>query len=235
MNLYLLINIAIISVPLALSFDRRVRFYRSWLSVFGSILIVGAIYVVWDMWMAHRGDWGFNERFAGTANIGGLPTGELLFFITVPYSCLFIFEVVREYFKERRYSIPRVVWYFLSGVLLVAAILFRKQNYTFTVLLSAAAFFLITTAFFNEILSSRSFWLFMAISFVPFLLFNGLLTALPVVVYSRSAIWGIRIITIPLEDFFYSFSLLGFSVLVFRTIKKLAGRQPTRQQDVQPS
>jgi lycopene cyclase domain-containing protein len=231
MNLYLLINILIISVPLALSFDRRVRFYRSWISVFGAILIVGAIYVVWDMWMAHRGDWGFNERFAGTAHIGGLPTGELLFFVTVPYSCLFIYEVVRVYFKERRYSIPRAFWYFLSALLLAAAFFFRHQNYTFTVLLSAAAFFLITTVGFSEILSSRSFWLFMAISFVPFLLFNGLLTALPVVVYSQKAIWGIRIITIPLEDFFYSFSLLGFSALIFRAFKKLKKRQLAERQD----
>jgi hypothetical protein len=45
---------------------------------------------------------------------------------------------------------------------------------------------------------------------------QGILTALPVVPYNPTAIWGPRFITIPLEDFFYNYSLLSFYLLVYR-------------------
>jgi hypothetical protein len=62
--------------------------------------------------------------------------------------------------------------------------------------------------------------MFLVITFVPFLLFNGLLTALPVVLYNPKEIWGVRAYTIPIEDFFYSFSLLGFNALVYRLVQR---------------
>ena len=54
---------------------------------------------------------------------------------------------------------------------------------------------------------------FILISLGPFLLVNGILTGLldsvsPPVWYNDSENIGIRLMTIPVEDFFYSFSLL---------------------------
>jgi len=68
-------------------------------------------------------------------------------------------------------------------------------------------------------LKSRNFLLMLLASFPLFLLFNYLLTSIPVVLYSPQAIWGVRVLTIPLEDFFYNFTMLavyGFFYFRFR-------------------
>ena len=68
--------------------------------------------------------------------------------------------------------------------------------------------------------NSRQFWLAMLLTYVPFLIFNGLLTGIPIVVYNDAENWGIRVYTIPLEDFFYSLSLLGFNILVYLPLRR---------------
>jgi hypothetical protein len=39
---------------------------------------------------------------------------------------------------------------------------------------------------------------------------NSVLTALPVVEYDSGAIWGLRVGTIPMEDFFYNYPMQSF-------------------------
>jgi len=53
------------------------------------------------------------------------------------------------------------------------------------------------------------------VSLVPKLIVNGILTSLPVVIYNAHENIGIRIGTIPLEDFFYFFGLLLMNVLIY--------------------
>jgi lycopene cyclase domain-containing protein len=42
----------------------------------------------------------------------------------------------------------------------------------------------------------------------------------PLVVYNDAEIWGLRVYTIPLEDFFYSFSLIALTVLFYRPLRR---------------
>ena len=63
-------------------------------------------------------------------------------------------------------------------------------------------------------LRSRNFWIALGLTYLPFLAANGVLTALPIVWYDDTRILGIRAGTIPLEDFFYSFSMLALAALV---------------------
>ena len=235
MTLYLWLNVLIILFPLLLSFDRRVAFYRSWPSVLPAIAVVGILYIAWDVYMSANGHWGFNPRYSGRVRILHLPLGELLFFLTAPYSCLFIYEVVRAYFKEAHVRVPRALWLAVAGALATAAVVFRSQVYTFSVLLSVALFLSLAALLRRDILGSRHFWLFMALSYIPFLLFNGLLTGIPLVVYSSEAIWGARLYTIPVEDTLYSFSLLGFGALVHRMIadRRGAGRRKSGHRSIQ--
>jgi lycopene cyclase domain-containing protein len=222
MNLYLWILVGIAAIPLVLSFDKKVHYLSSWPVVFAAAGIVGAVYIGWDILKTEADVWGFVERFAGSFTILGLPLAEILFFLVVPFSCIFIYEVVRAYIKERTVRIPRWIWFIASAVLAVLAVVFRSRLYTFTVLLSVALFFSLTACVRPGMLASRHFWLAVALTYVPFLIFNGLLTAIPIVVYNDAENWGIRVYTIPLEDFFYSFSLLGFNFLVFRLLRRSA-------------
>ncbi len=218
MSTYTWINLIVISLPLALSFDRKVAFFRTWASVVGAVIVVGIVWVGWDVYATANGEWSFNPDYVGRLHLFGLPLGEVLFFVTVPYACLFIFAVARAYFKDRR--VPFSPWPYLgiAALLIVLAFVFGDQPYTFKVLLSTAAFLATAAVLFPGLFSSSHFWLAMGITYVPFLIVNGVLTALPIVLYADAAIWGVRVFTIPLEDFFYSFSMLGFDIMVYRAL-----------------
>jgi len=220
---YLWVNLLILGGPLALSFDSRVSYFRRWPAVFATLLVVGFFYVAWDSRAARRGDWSFNPRYLTGAGIWGLPLEEVLFFVTVPFSCIFILECVRAYLPESP------VFFFLPLYLLPAlafallAWLFRERPYTRTVSLVMSLFLLLAATLGREMVSSSHFWLALLATYVPFLLFNGVLTGLPIVIYKPRAILGVRVFSIPLEDFFYSFSMLAFYFLVFLKLRPWVG------------
>jgi lycopene cyclase domain-containing protein len=223
MDLYIFLNLAVAAIPVVLSFDKKVAFYRRWPAVFISAAVVGIVYLLWDAAATARGDWGFNEAYTGVFRIAGLPIGEILFFICVPFSCLFIFEVAGAYFADRMIRIPRHVIFLFIGAALTVAYLFRDKQYTLWVFISVAGF--LAAAAWTGLLGRRQFWIYMGISMAAFFGMNSILTGLPVVTYNPEAIFGFRIITIPLEDFFYNFSLLGFNALAFTLIKEKVGRR----------
>ena len=215
MSDYLLINIAIIFVPLLLSFDKNLEFYKKTLSVLISIIVVSSIYIVWDSFATFRNDWSFNPNYLTGLNFFHLPIEEILFFITVPYSCIFIYETLSFYLKEKQFNINKKFFYAVAVLLLLTASLFAGQNYTFTVLIFCSAFFAIGAYYFSKLLNSKIFWLTILTTYVPFLIVNYLLTSIPIVEYNSNAILGIRFLTIPVEDFFYSFSMIAFWILVY--------------------
>ena len=96
-----------------------------------------------------------------------------------------------------------------------------QQDYTFLALLSVAAWLLLTLVTDRRMLLESHTWLYLALSSLAFLLINGVLTAVPIVLYNPDAIWGTRIYTIPLEDVFYNISVLGLYLLLYRRAKKL--------------
>ncbi len=240
MSLYLLLDLAAIAGPLALSFDRRVRFVKSWLPALAAALIVGIPYAAWDWFMTTRGAWAFNPRYVFPARVAWLPLEELLFFLVVPFCCLFIHEVVASFLpvrpsparqrlsparqrlypaRQRLYPArgkpARLPWIAVGTLCALLAALAQPRLYTSTVLGITSAFFLFGALAWPKLLRSRRFWFAILLSYVPFAVMNGILTALPVVSYAPAAILGPRVVSIPLEDFLYSFTLLGFSMAAF--------------------
>ena len=56
------------------------------------------------------------------------------------------------------------------------------------------------------------------VSLVPFIVVNGILTGSynpPIVMYNPDEIINIRFLNIPIEDFFYSFSMLALTMLPY--------------------
>ncbi|MBN2508947.1 MAG: lycopene cyclase domain-containing protein [Spirochaetales bacterium] len=218
MNLYVYVNLAILFFPLVLSFDRKVHFYTHLPRILAAMIPVSTLYIIWDIIVTGIGHWSFNKVFAGGPVLLGLPLGEILFFITVPYSCLFVYEVLRAYFPEKRLNIPRWAGYTLALVMLTMIIPFSGKGYTVLALASAALAVILITHL--GLLHSRHFLLFLLISYLPFLIFNGVLTALPVVEYGPAYVTGVRITSIPIEDFFYNFSLLGITGALYALISR---------------
>ena len=219
MSTYLWFNLFIIAFPLAFSFGPWVKYYTKYKALFSSIIIVSILFVLWDLIAVYRGDWSFNSRYIIGLKVFGLPMKKILFFITVPYSCVFIYESLLYFGKDRKIPYNKYFYIFLGLLLICISLIFRHQYYTFTVLNLCALFIFITVFFLPSLFQSELYWEYIILSFIPFLIFNFLLTSYPVVVYNPNAIWGIRIITIPLEDFFYNYTLLSFYLFFYKLFK----------------
>lgn len=225
MDFYVLLNLVVVAFPLLLSFDKKVAFYKQWPGAFASIALVVLIYGGWDVWMTAQGVWSFNPDYSGTLKILGLPPGEWLFFICVPYACIFILACVRGYLKDKVLNFPPWKWLAWAGAFAMAALFFTGKTYTFTVFLSVALAFAGAAWLIPDTLKSRNFWLAMLITYLPFIVANGILTGRPVVLYDDAQNLGIRLGTIPLEDFFFSFSMLLLAMGGFDYFQTRIGRK----------
>lgn len=203
----MLINIGIIAIPLLFSFEKRITFYKRIPALLFSIFFTGFNFIVWDIIATKRGDWSFNPEHVFSFTIFHLPLEEILFFITVPYSCIFLYEVIRSYIPLKQYLIPRWFFVVLAIVLIGVAYNYSGQFYTSTVLVVSGVVLLLAAFEFIEVLQSNHFLIYLLGTFLGFGIVNYVLTSVPVVLYSDSAIFGIRAGTIPLEDFFYCFSM----------------------------
>lgn len=221
MSTYLLINILIIFFPLILSFDKNLTYYKKVPYVLQSVLFISTAYIIWDVIATKRGDWAFNPEHLLGINLLNLPLEEILFFITVPYSCIFIYETVSFYIKEKKLNVSPKVFLIPSLLLAGLGIIFYNQQYTFTVSIFSSAFFIGAIIFKEELLLSRNFWITMIISFIPFLIVNYFLTSIPVITYNDAAFSGKRFITIPYEDFLYSFSMISLWILFYELAKNM--------------
>ncbi|AFH48109.1 Hypothetical protein IALB_0397 [Ignavibacterium album JCM 16511] len=220
MSTYLIINILIIIVPLILSFDKNISYYKKLPNLIFSILIVSTAYIIWDVFATKRGDWAFNIDHLLGIYFLGLPLEEILFFITVPYSCIFIYETVKFYTKEKTIHLSKNLFLLIAATLILFGIIFNYQHYTFTVSIYTGLFFLLSVYLNMNLLNSFHYWLTMLISFIPFLVVNYFLTSIPIVTYNDSAFFGERFITIPLEDFLYSFSMISLWILFYELANK---------------
>ncbi len=210
--------------PLALSFDKKVHFYTRFIFLYKSILPVAFVFILWDIYFTKNQIWGFTKDYISTIKIINLPLEEVLFFILVPYACLFIYEVVQAYFPNL--NLKRVVPIFNFTFIGLGAILllFGFGNWYTT---SAVLIGILLIIYFGIIQKTKWYcWFVMAylVALIPFIIVNGILTGAvtpkPIVWYSEAHIVGWRIITIPIEDLFYNLALLLPITLIYERFKK---------------
>ena len=219
---YLLINFLTIFFPIVLSFDKRVAFFKSWAYVFPGLLITGLLFLFWDYLFTIYGVWSFNPEYIIGIHILDLPIEEILFFITVPFACIFVYECLNYYVKPdllRRFSSP--ISYFLIAFSILMLVLFYDRVYTLITFGLLAAVLIITEFVVKSTIMSR-FYLAYLVSLIPFYIVNGLLTSIPIVMYNDAENIAFRVGTIPFEDHFYSLSMLLINILLFEYFRKRA-------------
>ncbi len=218
--LYLWIDLFTLLGPLALSFDKKVAFYKKWKPLFISIAVMMCVFIPWDIAFTVNGIWGFNPDYLSGIELLHLPIEEWLFFVVVPYACVFIYECGKAYFKDYFQSVAKPVFFSLAIVLLLFGVLFYDRWYT-TINFIGAGSILLAALFSKQKKLGYALMGFL-IALIPFLLVNGILTGSfldePIVWYNDSENLGIRIFTIPIEDTFY---LLFFYFLVLIPYEQL--------------
>jgi lycopene cyclase domain-containing protein len=221
MSLYLSVLVFSVVIPLLLSFDKKIRFYRKWNALFPSIIIASSIYLTADIIFVKHGIWGFNPSYHSGIILLGLPLEEWLFFIAIPYASVFIHYVVVYYFPKL--VIGNIFVRTFTTMLIVLLIVLEKAYTTFN--FSLLIVVLVVALFDQSGLLNRYLFSFLFI-LIPFFIVNSLLTGtfIPgeVFWYNDRAILGIRILTVPVEDIGYAFSLILMNLLIIRNLQKLS-------------
>ncbi len=208
------------ALPLAFSFHPKIRFYREWKYLLPAIGVMGVFFLTWDHYFTKWGVWSFNPEYVTGVYLWGMPMEEWMFFLFIPYSCLFIYHCLNLFFAYRFWdkAAPFISW----GVVLVCMGLMAaglNRFYTFSTAFFLAVFILLMMIYGHRYWMGR-FYRTYIVSKIPFLIVNGALTALPVVRYNDNENLGKRIYTIPVEDAFYSMLMLMMVTAVYEWLKK---------------
>lgn len=222
--LYLLLDLLTILFPFIFSFYSKANFSKKWKHVWIAILIPGIIFLIWDELFTQLNVWGFNPEYLTGIYLGSLPLEEVLFFICIPYACVFTYEALNYLVKEdylARYQ--RILSITLISGLVIAATFSLDKWYTATTFIGLAVYLIILEFILRSGFLSRFYFSYIFV-LIPFLLVNGILTGSfiegEVVWYNDAENLGMRIGTIPVEDAFYGMLLLLMNVSVFEWLQR---------------
>ena len=97
------------------------------------------------------------------------------------------------------------------------------KEYTLLAFAAALGSVVLDRVLATHILAQRRFWVALAIMFFFKIPSNGYLTWRPIVLYDPSYFLGIRLGTIPVEDFFYGFGLITLSLVLWEYFVRKEG------------
>jgi len=229
MSLYFILLLASVAVPLLLSFDKKLRFYRQWKWLIPAISLVAIYYILWDIALTSKGIWGFNPRYTGSISISGIPLEEALFFFIIPYASLFLHFSFILYFPTLKLpeKLSQIISIFLVIISLSILIFNFDKTYTAYILPHFILAVFLGISFKPHLL--QSFLVTFLLISIPFILVNGILTGSfideEIVWYKNSENLGIRLGTIPIEDFAYGFSMIFFGLMLTETLRKRFAKQ----------
>lgn len=214
-----------LSIPFISSFHPWLKFYKNWKALSIGILGMMLVFIPWDIGFTHWGIWGFNDQYLVGLDIVNLPLEEWLFFICIPYACVFTYHCFQFFFRNLNISNH---WNIVSYILLIYSIvmlfLFYDRAYTMVTHLLGVLYI-----FYHLRIKKSSFLPLFNISFlvllIPFVISNGILTGIEfwkypflnfnsteisghIVWYNSEHISNHRLFSVPIEDFSYGYTML---------------------------
>ncbi|WP_313368265.1 lycopene cyclase domain-containing protein [Sphingobacterium mizutaii] len=206
------------------SYDKRIYFNRHFGEFLKSAIIVAIPFIAWDIWFTAKGVWWFNTDYTLGIVLAGLPIEEWLFFICIPFSCIFTYFCFEKFFRLEWLSGFNNLIVFISVIICsVMALLHYDKIYT---LITAIA--TLTTLIYLHFIV-RAEWigkasLVFTVLMLGFLPVNGVLTGTglesPIVNYNPRDFLGVRILTIPIEDAVYGYTQFLLVLYFFKLFKK---------------
>lgn len=224
MSLYFWLDILSISVPLLVSFHPRIRLHHYWKSLFSAIALSMIPFIIWDIYFTIHKYWGFNPDYLSQTYILHLPVEEWLFFICVPYACVFTHEALMVLTKNAHLTTKTTKIITILLLIVFGLVLAFHFDLAYTAVNMIFGIIILLLAYrYNPGLLS-SFYLTFLVMLIPFFIVNGILTGTgienEVVWYNNDENLGIRMLTIPIEDSVFAFSLILLNLLLFKKLKQ---------------
>lgn len=218
MPLYLFVLLGAVSIPLLYTlfvFD----VIQKWRYFFISTSLVACVFLTWDAVFTAHSVWGFNMDYCVGYKFFGMPIEEWLFFIMIPFVCVFTHLVLKQKlpnFKLQEYA-SKTLSFVLIFITLAVFLTNLDKLYT-----SINALVLLITLIVGAIFYPKElqrFYLSFLIIITPFFIVNGTLTGMftnhPIVWYNDLENLQLRALTIPIEDFGYAFSMLFSNIMIY--------------------
>jgi len=217
---YSLILFFTVIICFVASFDKRLRFDREFVPFLKASVIVALFFIAWDVWFTSRGVWWFNTKYTLGIVLAGLPLEEWLFFIFIPFSCIFTYFCLDKFFRWQHLSAFNNIIVFVS-IIVCAVVALRYADRIYT--LVTAVVTIVTLLVFHFVVRvqwiSRASLVF-TVLMLGFLPVNGILTGTglesPIVNYNPADFMGIRILTIPIEDAVYGYTQFLWVLYFFK-------------------
>lgn len=222
--LYLLLNLGSVFIPFIFSFHPKLKFYKLWKSLFLSVIITMTFFIIWDVLFTKNGFWGFNEEYYIGIELLSLPIEEWLFFICIPYACIFMHYSLLIYFPNLPLSknvTKSILAFFLLLFFLLVII---HYNRWYTLINYSYAILLILLVMKHDFRLLQRYLPTFLVMLIPFFIVNGILTGSfienEVVWYNDKENLGIRLGTIPVEDVVYAFTLILTNLYLMGIFKR---------------
>lgn len=207
---YSLILFSTVVICFIASFNKHILFNQRFGAFIKSASLAAIPFIAWDIWFTAKGVWWFNTNYTLGIVTAGLPIEEWLFFICIPFSCVFTYFCFNKFFKLKWLSgFNNMIVFFSIIISCVVALLHHDKIYTMVVATST----IITLIYLHFVV--RAEWISKAslvftILMLGFIPVNGLLTGTgldaPIVNYKPGDFLGVRVLTIPIEDAVYGYT-----------------------------
>jgi|TARA_B100000497_G_scaffold49538_1_gene57089 lycopene cyclase domain-containing protein len=181
-----------------------------------------AVFIPWDVIFTINGIWGFNPDYFLNTKILSLPLEEWLFFICIPFACVFTHYALLLYFPKMKLgeNSSKSIAVGLMLTLVFVLIFNYDKWYTLVNFSLAIPLTLIVLKYNPKLL--QHFFLTFLVMLIPFFIVNGVLTGSwienQVVWYNNAENLGIRMGTIPIEDSIYAYSMILMSLFFFELL-----------------
>ena len=213
------LNIGSAAVPFIYSFHPKLQLYKKFHWLMLSLLLTMVVFIPWDIVFTVNGIWGFNPDYFLDTEILDLPLEEWLFFICIPFACVFTHYALLIYFPKMKLNIANTKRLAIGLITVLSiVILFNLDKwYTLVNFSLAIPLTLIVLKYNSKLL--QHFLLTFLVMLIPFFIVNGVLTGSwivdQVVWYNDTENLGLRISTIPIEDGIYAYSMILMNLFFF--------------------
>lgn len=95
---YLTVLFICVILPLIFSiFHPKIKLRKNWKILVLTLIISAIPFLVWDYFATKNAHWQFNSDFVLGFYIFNLPLEEVLFFLTIPFCCHFVWNIIDNF------------------------------------------------------------------------------------------------------------------------------------------